>query len=218
MVAKKLLVLVVVSACVAWLGAKAWADESSLSEMDPEMAKEFGGKITELFTKAHKDLPVKINADAEKAVGLVDTDTNEGIILVPLKGFREESEAQGAEKNNGIGLCYVFMTPTLAPLTDGKPTEAKNLHTVKVKDSDGNEHEAVCLMCAVKHVEGDDWQLQVYSAAKEPLAKASFEEATDAPQKELALTIKDVKDKQATLVINLFGKYCVNIPISHKQK
>ena len=46
----------------------------------------------------------------------------------------------------------------------------------------------------------------------EPLVKSSFEEATDAPKADLALTIKDAKDNKATLVINLFGKYCVTHP------
>ncbi len=121
MLAKRLFPLFVFSVCVFWLGAKARADESPLSEMDPDVAKEYGGKIAEQFNKENKDLPVKIVPDADKAVGLVNADTNEGILLVPLKGFREETEGpKDAEKDRGIGLCYIFMSPSYKPLADGK--------------------------------------------------------------------------------------------------
>lgn len=219
MLAKKLFPLFVTAVCVFWLGAKVRADESPLSEMDPDIAKEYGGKLAEQFNKEYKNLPVKIVPDADKAVGLVNADTNEGILLVPLKGFHEENEGpKDAEKDHGIGLCYVFMSPSFKPLVDGKPADAKRLQIMKFKDSEGNEHDTLCLECSVKHVEGDDWQLMVFSGDNVPLSKASFEEATDAPKADLALTMKDAKQEKSTLTINLFGKYCVGIPISHKAK
>jgi hypothetical protein len=218
MLVKRLFPLCVFAVCVACLGSRAWADDSTLTEMDPDVAKEYGGKLTEQFNKEFKNLPVKITPDADKAVGLVNADTNEGILLVPLKGFHEENEGpKDAEKDNGIGLCYVFMSPSFKPLVDGKPADAKRLRIMKFKDSEGNEHETLCLECSVKHVE-DDWQLMIFSGDKEPLAKSSFEEATDAPKADLALTMKNIKDGKSTLTINLFGKYCVGIPISHKSK
>jgi hypothetical protein len=219
MLVKKLVPLFALFVCVAWLGAKVRADESPLTEMDPDVAKEYGGKLAEQFNKEMKDLPVKIAPDADKAVGLVNADTNEGILLIPLKGFQEDNEVRkDAEKDRGIGLCYVFMSPSFKPMADGKPASAKQLRTMKFKDSEGNEHDTLCLIGAVKHVEGDDWQLMVYSGDKEPLSKNSFEEATDAPKADLALTIKDFKDDKLSLVVNLFGKYSVSIPLSHKAK
>jgi|HubBroStandDraft_6_1064221.scaffolds.fasta_scaffold29205_5 hypothetical protein len=218
MLAKKLLPLSLFAICVLCLGAKVRADESPLTDMDPDVAKEYGGKLAEQFNKEFKNLPVKIAPDADKAVGLVNADTNEGILLIPLKGFHEESEGpKDAEKDNGIGLCYVFMSPSFKPLADGKPADAKRLRIMKFKDSEGNEHDTLCLMCSVKHVEGDDWQLMVFSGDNNPLSKSSFEEATDAPKADLALTMKDAKEDKATLTINLFGKYCVGIPISHNK-
>ncbi len=216
---KRLVPLFAVFVCVVWLGAKVQADESPLSEMDPDVAKEYGGKLAEQFNKEMKDLPVKIAPDADKAVGLVNSDTNEGILLIPLKGFQEDNEVRkDAEKDRGIGLCYVFMSPSFKPMADGKPANAKQLRIMKFKDSEGNEHDTLCLIGAVKHVEGDDWQLMVYSGDKEPLSKNSFEEATDAPKADLALTIKDAKEDKLSLVVNLFGKYSVSIPLSHKAK
>ncbi|HXY32965.1 MAG TPA: hypothetical protein VEI07_01995 [Planctomycetaceae bacterium] len=217
MVARKLVPVFLFAACVLWVGNKCRAEDSPLTEMDPDVAKEFGGKLIELLTKTHKDLPVKIDADPEKAVGLLDPNAMRGIILVPLKGFREDREAKDSEKDRGVGLCYIFMSSEFNPLADGKPATDKQLRKIKFK-TDEAEKDVTCVMCAVKHAEGDDWQLHVYSGGKEPLSKSSFEEATDAPKAELALTIKDVKDNKATLVINLFSKYCVTIPISHNLK
>jgi hypothetical protein len=218
MTAKKLFPILVFALSVLWLGSRTRGDDSGLSEMDPDIAKEYAAKLTEQLHKEHKDLPVKIDPDAEKAVGLTNADTNEGILLVPLKGFREESEGpKETEGGRGLGLCYIFSSPSYVPAVDGKPADPKKLRTMKFKDGEGNEHETVCLVCAVKHGQGDDWNLLVYGAGKEPLSKSSFEEATDAPKADLALTIKDASANKATLVINLFGKYCVAIPMSHKK-
>jgi hypothetical protein len=217
MVARKLVPIFLFAACFLWVGNKSRAEDSPLQEMDPDIAKEYGGKLTELFTKTQKDLPVKIDADADKAVGLLNPDSHQGIILVPLKGFREDREAKDSEKDRGVGLCYIFMSADFNPLVDGKPATDKQLRKIKLKTEE-EEREVTCLLCSVKHAEGDDWQLHVFSAGKEPLSKSSFEEATDAPKADLALTVKDVKDKKATLVINMFGKYCVTIPISHDVK
>jgi hypothetical protein len=219
MLNKRLVPLFALFVCVFSLAAQVQADEISLSEMEPDVAKEYAGKLAEQFNKEMKDLPVKIAPDADKAVGLVNADTNEGILLIPLKGFQEDNEIRkDAEKDRGIGLCYVFMSPSFKPMADGKPASAKQVRIMKFKDSEGNEHDTLCLIGAVKHVEGDDWQLMVYSGDKEPLSKNSFEEATDAPKADLALTIKDAKEDKLSLVINLFGKYSVSIPLSHKAK
>ncbi|HET6328566.1 MAG TPA: hypothetical protein VFG04_28040 [Planctomycetaceae bacterium] len=216
MVARKLLPVLLFAACFVWTGNPARAEDSPLTEMEPEIAKEYGGKLVELFTKTQKDLPVKIDADAEKAVGLLNPNSHQGIILVPLKGFREDRDAKDSEKDRGVGLCYIFMSGDFNPLVDGKPATDKQLRKMKFKTEE-EEREVTCLICSVKK-EGDDYLLNVFSASKEPLSKSSFEEATDAPKAELALTIKDVKDNKATLVINMFGKYCVTIPISHNVK
>jgi hypothetical protein len=217
MLARRLVPIFLFTACFLWVGKNSRAEDSPLTEMDPEIAKEYGGKLTELFTKTYKDLPVKIEPDVEKAVGLLNPNSQQGIILVPLKGFREDREAKDSEKDRGVGLCYIFMSSEFDPLADGKPATDKQLRKVKIKTEE-EEREVTCLVCSVKHAEGDDWQLHVFGADKEPLSKSSFEEATDAPKADLALTIKDVKDNKATLVINMFSKYCVTIPISHKVK
>ena len=122
------------------------------------------------------------------------------------------------ETDAGLGFCYLFMSQSFNPLIDGKPIDVKKLRTVKFSDPDGNERSATCLLCSIKHVDGDDWQLFLYGNEKEPVLKSPFGEATDAPKADLALTVQDPTKDQAQLVLNLFGKYSASVPIGLKHK
>lgn len=241
---KKLVSLFVLSACTLWIGGKLLADDkaakddkavekedekedkkadnaSPLEEMDADTAKEYGGMINALFTKQlkdAKDVQVKFDVDVDKAVGLVNMSTREGIIAIPVKNFKEDRENKAVETDNGLGFCYVFMSQTYNPLVDGKPVDVKKLRTVKFSDGEGNERAATCLLCSVKHVEGDDWQLFVYGTDKEPLIKSPFGEASDAPKADLALAIQDPTKDKGQLVFNLFGKYAAAITVGLKHK
>lgn len=191
---------------------------SPLEEMDADTAKEYGGMIASLFTKQLKDAQLKMEPDVDKACGLVNVGTREGIIAIPVKGWKEDRENKAVESDTGIGMCYLFMSPTYNPLIDGKPADVKKLRTVKFADGDGNERSATCLLCSVKHVEGDDWQLYVWGSEKQPVIKSPWGEASDAPKADLALAIQDPTKEKAQLVLNIFGKYASAIEISHKHK
>jgi hypothetical protein len=193
------------------------ADQSPLTELDPEIAKRFGQVIHEKFAKENKDLQVKFEPNYEKASGLFNAETNEGIIVVPAKSFKEDRENKDVEKDPGIGMCFLCMSQTYNPLMDGKPIDAKKLRKVKFDDGQGgSEREATCLLCTIRHNEGDDWELRLYGADKEPLIKSSWGEANNAPKSDLALTLEDPKKDSATLVFNIFGKYSASVPIAHK--
>jgi hypothetical protein len=243
MLVKKLLVLSVLSVGALWVGGKLAADDkaakddkavkkedkkedkkaenaSPLEEMDADTAKEYGGMIAGLFSKQLKaaDAQVKIDADVDKSVGLVNMSTREGIIAIPVKNFKEDRENKAVETDSGLGICYLFMSQTYNPLVDGKPVDVKKLRTVKFSDGEGNERAATCLLCSVKHVEGDDWQLYVYGADKQPLIKSPFGEAGDAPKADLGLAIQDPTPEKGQLVFNLFGKYSASITVGLKHK
>ena len=139
MFARKLIpIFLCAAACVLWAGTKCRAEDSPLAEMEPDVAKEFGAKLTELLAKTYKDLPVKVDPDAEKAVGLLNPNAHQGIILVPLKGFREDRDTKDSEKDRGVGLCYIFMSPEFNPLVDGKPATDKQLRKLKFKPKTKN--------------------------------------------------------------------------------
>jgi hypothetical protein len=238
---KKLSCLFVLSVCAVWVGGHLLADDtatkkeekktekteqkkaenaSPLEEMDADTAKEYGGMISALFAKQLKDPQVKIDADVDKSVGLVNLSNREGIIAIPVKNFKEDRENKAVETDTGMGICYLFLSQTFNPLIDGKPIDAKKLRTVKFTDADGNERAATCLLCSVKHVDGDDWQLYLFGSEKEPVIKSPFGEAGDAPKADLALTIQDPTADKGQLVFNLFGKYsaAVTVGLKHKDK
>jgi len=199
--------------------AEAKAESATpLEEMDADTAKEYGGMIAGLFTKQLKDAQLKMEPDVDKAVGLVNLGTREGIIAIPAKGWKEDRENKAVESDTGVGMCYLFMSPTYNPLIDGKPADGKKLRVVKFTDGDGNERTATCLLCSVKHVEGDDWQLFVWGSEKQPVIKSQWGEASDAPKADLALAIQDPTKDKAQLVFNIFGKYSSTIEIAHKHK
>ncbi|HEX4070475.1 MAG TPA: hypothetical protein VHX68_04880, partial [Planctomycetaceae bacterium] len=60
-------------------------DAKPLEEMDADTAKEYGGMIAQLFAKSLKNPQVKIEGDVDKATGLVNLTTREGIIAIPIK-------------------------------------------------------------------------------------------------------------------------------------
>jgi hypothetical protein len=212
----------IVAALAAWVSLVskgAWADESPLIEMDSEIAKQYGGKLAEDFAKSLKDPQVKVEVDADKAVGLLNPGTSEGIIVVPVKNWKEDPDNKEVEKECGAGMCYLFMSQTYNPMIDGKPIDAKKLRTLKFMDGNGNEREATCLICSVRRNEGDDWRLQIYGAEKEPLIKAPIGEAGEgAKGGDLTLGVKDPKGEKAQLVFTLFGKYASSVEIGHKNQ
>jgi hypothetical protein len=234
---KKLSFLFVLTVCAAWAGGHLVADdaakktepkkaekteekkpENPLEEMDADTAKEYGGMIHGLFAKELKNPQVKFEGDVDKACGLVNLANREGIIAIPVKGFKEDRENKAVETDTGMGLCYLFLSQTFNPIVDGKPVDEKKLRVVKFSDADGNERKATCLLCSVKHVDGDDWQLYVYGSDKDPIIKAPFGEAGDAPKADLALTIQDPTPEKGQLVFNLFGKYAAAITVGLKHK
>jgi hypothetical protein len=235
---KKLSCLFVLSACAVWAGGHLLADDtaqkkeakaektedkkaekaSPLEEMDADTAKEYGGMISGLFAKELKNPQVKMEGDVDKAVGLVNLSNREGIIAIPVKNFKEDRDNKAVGTDTGMGICYLFLSQTFNPIIDGKPVDEKKLRTVKFSDADGNERKATCLLCSVKHVDGDDWQLYVYGSEKEPLIKSPFGEAGDAPKADLALTIQDPTPEKGQLVFNLFGKYAASITVGLKHK
>jgi hypothetical protein len=220
MVVKRVFSVFVLAISVLSFAAKSQAgDTSPLTDMDPEIAKRFGELIHQQFAKENKDLQLKFEPNFDKAAGLFNAETNEGIIVVPAKNFKEDRENKEVEKDPGVGMCFLCMSQTYNPLADGKPIDAKKLRKIKFDDGQGGAgREATCLLCSIRHLEGDDWELYVYGSGKDPLIKANWGEANNAPKADLGLTLEDPKKDSATLVFNIFGKYSASIPIGHKME
>ena len=171
MSAKKCFPLLVCSVCIFWLAARR-GPMRRLYRNGPHVAKEYGGELTEQFNQDQKNLPVKIVPNAEKAVGLMNANTNEGILLVPSRAFAKRTKGARMPRKTAASACATSSCRPASNRSRRQAGEAKRLRIMKFKDGEGNEHDTLCLVCSVKHVEGDDWQLMVYSGDNEPLSKS----------------------------------------------
>lgn len=209
MIAKKSVLLTVV--LVVSVALPAFAE---LREMGADSAQGYGKHLTEKFRETTKDPQVKFEVDPEQAVGLVDE--ADGILAVPIKGLKDGEPDPAAKSENGAGVCLVYMSQCYNPLIEGKPIDPKKLRRVKFTDGNGAEQEATCLIVTAKQVGDDDWRLCVFGAEEKPLIESKFGEASEGKKSKLTLQVKDVKDKQAKLVLTLFGKYSSGFSIAHK--
>jgi hypothetical protein len=92
MVVTRVFSVFVLAVSMLSFAAKAQAADTPLTELDPEIAKRFGEMIHTQFAKENKDLQVKIEPNFEKASGLFNAESNEGIIVIPAKAFKEDRD------------------------------------------------------------------------------------------------------------------------------
>lgn len=185
-----------------------------LERMDSDIAKQYGKHIAELFSKDLKDVAITFDVDADYATGLHADE--EGILIVPMKGMKENEINPDVEKETGAGLCYLFMSPSYQPHANGKAIDASKLLTVKFTDEEGNSHEALAMIVTVKHVGGDDWQLYAYGKEKTPLIKSQFGIASGTGKGVLDISVDSPKDGKSNLTFTLVGKYSASFPITAK--
>jgi len=187
---------------------------ADLEQMDSDLAKQYGKHIAELFAKDLKDPAVKFDVDAESARGLHAD--QEGILIVPMKGLKEDQIDPNVETENGAGLCYLFLSPTYQPHVDGKPIPSEQLLSVKFTDSEGNSHEALAMIVTVKHESGDDWRLYVFGKDKTPLIKAPFGGSAGTAKGIVDISVDSPKDGKANLTFTIVGRYSASFPITAK--
>jgi hypothetical protein len=216
MVVQKMLSIGLLAACASWTGLCAAADATPLVELEQGIAQQYGGMLLDKYKAEVKDPQIKFEGDPDKAVGLFNPMTNDGIIVIPVKNWKEDRENKALDSETGVPMCYLFLSTRYNPLVDGKPIDDKKLRKLKFMDDNGNDRQALALLCTVKHVEGDDYRLQVYGADKKPIVEAQFGEATDAPKGTLAIAIKEPTKEKATLAFTIFEKYGADLTIAHK--
>ena len=190
------------------------AKAEDLQPMSAESTQLYAKHLVELFEKENKERQSKFEVDVAQAKGLHAG--QEGIILVPAKGLKEDSIDPAVESENGAGLCYLFLSPCYAPIIDGKSIDAKKLCSIKFKNGQGDDQEAIGLVMTVKHKGGDDWRLFGYGADKSPVIDSPFGESSADVEKPVALIVSGAKDKKANLALTLFKKYSSSFAIGSK--
>jgi len=198
----------------ALCGLVSLASGDELERMDSDIAKQYGKHISELFAKDLKDVAIQFDVDAELARGF-HSDEN-GILMVPMKGMKENEINPDVEKENGAGLCYLFMSPCYQPHADGKEIDASKLLSVKFTDGEGNSREALALIITVKHAGGDDWKLYAFGKEKAPLIKSQFGVASGTGKGVVDISVDSPKEQKANLTFTVVSQYAASFPISVK--
>jgi hypothetical protein len=208
---KCILILVIGATAVA---AAAGEDNfSAFIDLDPEIAQAYGNVAAHKFTKDYQAVQFHVEPNVDKAVALFNPTINEGIIAIPLKGWRELPDAKQLAKERGIPMCLLMMSASYVPVIDGRPVATTRLRKLKLHDWGGNEHAAFCLLCSLQRVGDRELQVCIYGTEKEPLIRAPWRRWQAAPQGDLSLAIEDPKGDQASLVVGGFGKFGASIAI-----
>ncbi len=148
MVVTRVFSVFVLAVSMLSFAAKAQAADTPLTELDPEIAKRFGEMIHTQFAKENKDAKPKFEMNFEKASGLFNAESNEGIIVIPAKNFKEDRENKEVEKDPGVGMCFLCMSQTYNPLIDGKPVDGKKAFQIKFDDGQGGADALPPACCA----------------------------------------------------------------------
>jgi hypothetical protein len=190
------------------------ARADDLQTLSSETTQLYAKHLVELFEKENPGRQSKFEVDPALARGLHSD--QDGIILVPAKGLKDDTIDPAVESENGAGLCYLFLSPCYSPMADGKAIDAKKLHRITFKNGQGGDQEAICLVVTVKHKAGDDWRLFGFGGEKTPIIDSQFGESTADVDKPVAVTVSSVKDKKANLALTLFKKYSASFAIGAK--
>jgi outer membrane protein assembly factor BamB len=165
---------------------------------------QYGGYANDVFTATFKDRQVNFEIDLEKARGFFDG--QEGVLVVPIKDLSEDRIDKGSGTRIGAPVCHLFWGPGLKPLANGKPIDKTKLRSVKALEYGGEESDTTCFVCTVRRSAGNNLELCLYGAEKEPVFTARLEKVQAQNPTDFECNVTAVNRDQA-LAITLFGKY-----------
>jgi hypothetical protein len=191
-------------ALIVWSTAPLKTDD--LEPIPPEIIAKVAKRLADDAAKF--DNPqIKIEPDVDKANGL-HKPQKAGLLVIPQEDLKEGEELAAKFKTErGAALALLFCYK-IVPVIEGKPVDASQLREVKFTDDEGGEHIIHVLLLSVRQLDGDEYRLHAYGHMGKPLIDAKFAQTGDGtgPQP-VAVTVKDVQDRDGNVVITAFGKY-----------
>lgn len=151
-----------------------------------------------------ENLPAKVEFDFGKSRGLFDPGNDCGLMIVPGKNLKEDREDPALSKDKGRPIAGVFFYNLL-------PTgvsERDKLFKVQLKDDDGTEREVRFAVATVRKKSDDEFFLQLWGKAKEPLAEAAIGEADGDADRAI-----DVASTGSEMTVKLLGRYGARLGI-----
>lgn len=193
--------------CLCLFATVALATRGFAQDLEPieaDQARGFATKLAELAGAIEKP-QVKIEADADKAVGL-HSPHRCGLLIVPRKDLVDDPENKDVKTENGAALAFLFLYK-IVPVVEGKQIEADKLRQVEIVDGQGAAHSVHFLLLSVKKVADDDWRLLAYGKDKKPVVNVKFSEGKGNGTTPIGVAVEEVSGNEGTVVLTLFDKY-----------
>jgi eukaryotic-like serine/threonine-protein kinase len=179
-------------------------------QLPPLSVVQYSGYANDVFTATFKDRQVNFEIDLEKGRGFFNG--KEGVLVVPIKDLSEDGIDKASGTRIGAPVCHLFWGPGLKPLANGKPIDKAKLRTVKALEFGGEESETTCFVCTVRR-EGDNLELCLYGADKDPVFTTRLEKAQGQNATDFDCSMTSVNQDPA-VAVTLFGKYTASLPFA----
>jgi hypothetical protein len=189
---------------VSLLALPTIASALDLSPIPTEDAQPIAAALADLTAKNDK-FPVKATADLDNIKGLVSENQEHGLIIIPLKGLKEDREnpALASEKGMPIGVIY------FSNILPGELKDKKKLFETTIPDEQrGGMREVRYALLTVKKVSDEEFQLQVWGVDKEPVAAGPLSEEQGDEKGPIDLDLNG-----DDLEIKLLGKFPTFLPV-----
>jgi hypothetical protein len=198
-------VVAVLMACPTGAHAQ---DLDRVTESDP-LAKQVLDYLTEGLKKVN-DAPVKMEADAEKAVLLYNAGLEMGAAFLPHKGLSEESLKKSDKEVAPLGVLFLYH---LTPAVDKKPVEKDKIRTISIA-VEGQDLQVPTYYMGVKTEADGKRHLLVYGKDnKEPLLKVSLDNKETDGDRPVVIEAKNVGSGEGTLNVNALKKFQAAVPL-----
>jgi hypothetical protein len=183
-------------------------DLERVSDSDP-LAKQVVEYLMEGLKKV-SDAPVKMEADAEKAVLLYNAGLEMGAAFLPHKGLSEESLKKSDKEVAPLGVLFLYH---LTPAVDKKPVEKDKIRTISIA-VEGQDLQVPTYYMGVKTEADGKRHLLVYGKDnKEPLLKVSLDDKETDGDRPVVIEAKNVGGGEGALNVNALKKFQAIVPL-----
>jgi hypothetical protein len=181
---------------------------SAQDRIPADEAQRIARLLIETSDKAN-DLPLKVEADADKPVGIRHGDI--GTMIIPDKRLTAEMIDKAGPEVTPVAYHWFRK---IAPARDGKVTANAKLRILTVNANGEDLMLPLCTLGVRKGSAGPE--LVVLGKDKEPLVTVPLKKVET--QQELPIEIEGRKeDDTGVLTINLFGKYRAELKVMEQE-
>ena len=175
-----------------------WAAAEDAKRLESDKAAKLASTLV-AETSSMTDLPVKVMADTQRAMGIVAQDR--GGVLVPDSRLTAEALKKVDKDVLPVGMLFLLrITPSVADLATSADQHRQITVTIENKTLT-----VFVLPLAVTRV-ADRLVLLVYTNRKEPAIVTTLVEYSESKELPLEMEAKPAQDQRATLLLSILGR------------